>query len=95
MSNTLHEEARQIMIRVAAIGHGDIAQRRHFPELKQLGGRAELVAVAGRDPGRLVATATAFGVPRMTTIDVHPAQACMPIWNINARVTTQCTCVDG
>ncbi|MCP4380416.1 MAG: Gfo/Idh/MocA family oxidoreductase [Hyphomicrobiales bacterium] len=52
------------MIRVAAIGHGDIAHRRHFPELQQLAGRAELVAVAGRDPGRLAATAKAFGVPR-------------------------------
>ncbi len=32
-------------LRVAAIGCGDIAQRRHFPDLKALGGQAELVAI--------------------------------------------------
>jgi predicted dehydrogenase len=55
------------VIRVAAIGHGDIAHRRHFPELKQLGGKAALVAIAGRDPSRLDETARSFGVPRAYT----------------------------
>jgi predicted dehydrogenase len=40
-------------LRIAAIGYGDIAQRRHFPQLQELRGRAELVAIAGRDPARL------------------------------------------
>jgi predicted dehydrogenase len=51
------------MIRVGAIGHGDIAQRRHFPDLIDLGDRALLVAVAGRDPSRVEQVADRFGVP--------------------------------
>ena len=54
-------------IRIAAIGYGDIAQRRHFPQLAELHGRAELVAIAGRDPVRLAACAARFGVPRWST----------------------------
>ena len=54
-------------IRIAAIGHGDIAQRRHFPQLAELAGRAELVAIAGRDAGRLSACAARFGVARWST----------------------------
>lgn len=50
------------MIRVASVGHGDIARRRHFPELLELRGRAELVAIAGRDAAALEASARAFGV---------------------------------
>ena len=54
-------------VRIAAIGYGDIAQRRHFPQLAELGRRAELVAIAGRDAGKLAACATKFGVPRWST----------------------------
>ena len=50
------------MIRIAAIGHGDIAQRQHFVDLAELGGRARLVAIAGRDEASLAATAQQFGV---------------------------------
>ena len=52
-----------MVLRIAAIGYGDIAQRRHFPQLQALGGSAELVAIAGRDPGRLRDCAQRFGVP--------------------------------
>lgn len=51
------------MIRVASIGYGDIAQRSRFPELKELGDRAELVAIAGRDSKRLQACAERFDIP--------------------------------
>ena len=54
-------------LRIAAIGYGDIAQRRHFPQVLELKGRAELVAIAGRDPARLADCATRFGIPRWTT----------------------------
>lgn len=50
------------MIRIAAVGHGDIAQRRHFPDLEELGERAQLVAIAGRDESSLERTAHQFGV---------------------------------
>ncbi len=49
------------MLRVASIGCGDIAQRKHFPQLQALG-TAELVAIAGRDAGRLAECASRFGV---------------------------------
>jgi predicted dehydrogenase len=52
------------MIRIGAIGHGDIAQRRHFPQLQALAGRAELVAIAGRNRDHLADCAGRFGVPR-------------------------------
>jgi predicted dehydrogenase len=52
------------MIRIGAIGYGDIAQRRHFPQIQALAGRAELVAIAGRNRGRLAECAARFGVPR-------------------------------
>lgn len=55
------------MIRIASVGHGDIAQRRHFPELRQLSGRAELVAISGRDEASLAACAREFGVADWTT----------------------------
>ncbi len=55
------------MIRIAAIGYGDIAQRRHFPQLQELPGRATLVAIAGRDPTRLAACATKFNIPHWFT----------------------------
>lgn len=55
------------MIRLASIGYGDIAQRRHFPELRQLAGKAELVAIAGRDEAALAACATEFDIPEWTT----------------------------
>ncbi len=54
-------------LRIAAIGCGDIAQRRHFPDLQALAGRAELVAIQGRDPKALEACAARFGVPRWHT----------------------------
>lgn len=54
-------------LKIAAIGYGDIAQRRHFPQLQELRGRAELVAIAGRDPTRLAACAARFAVPRWST----------------------------
>lgn len=54
-------------IRIAAIGYGDIAQRRHFPQLLELPGRADLVAIAGRDPRRLADCATRFNVARWFT----------------------------
>lgn len=56
-----------MVLRIAAIGCGDIAQRRHFPQLQALGGTAELVAIAGRDPGRLRDCAARFGVPACYT----------------------------
>jgi len=49
------------VIRVGAIGYGDIAQRRHFPQLKELAGRAELVGISGRDRGRMAEVAGRFG----------------------------------
>ncbi|HKI55777.1 MAG TPA: Gfo/Idh/MocA family oxidoreductase [Trueperaceae bacterium] len=55
------------MIRVAAIGCGDIARRARLPELRSLAPRAELIAVAARDRGRLGACAGAFGVDRIYT----------------------------
>lgn len=51
-------------LRIAAVGYGDIAQRRHFPQLAELAGRAELVAIAGRDEARMAACAARFGVRR-------------------------------
>jgi predicted dehydrogenase len=54
-------------LRIAAIGCGDIARRRHFPDLKALGSRAELVAIQARDPQALEAFAARFGVPRWHT----------------------------
>ena len=58
------------MIRIAAIGCGDIARRARLPALQALAGDAELVAVAGRNEGRLRACADAFGV-RRTYRDTH------------------------
>ena len=55
------------MIRIAAVGHGDIAQRLHFPDLKGLGERAQLVAIAGIDESILKPTAHEFGVPSWYT----------------------------
>ena len=51
------------MIRIASIGYGDIARRRHFPELRNLGDKAQLVALAGRDEPSLAECAREFGVP--------------------------------
>jgi predicted dehydrogenase len=52
-----------MVLRIAAIGCGDIAQRRHFPQIAALQGTAELVAIAGRDQTRLRACAERFNVP--------------------------------
>ena len=51
------------MIRMASVGYGDIARRRHFPELLNLRGRAELVAIAGRDEPSLAACARELDIP--------------------------------
>jgi predicted dehydrogenase len=56
-----------MVLRIAAIGYGDIAQRRHFPEIAALHGRAELVAIAGRDRTRASGCAERFNVPRWYT----------------------------
>lgn len=56
-----------MVLRIASIGCGDIAQRRHFPELLALAGQAELVAIAGRNPVRLRDCAARFGNPRCYT----------------------------
>jgi 1,5-anhydro-D-fructose reductase (1,5-anhydro-D-mannitol-forming) len=56
-----------MVLRIAAIGCGDIAQRRHFPEIEALRGTAELVAIAGRHAGRLKDCAERFKVPRWYT----------------------------
>lgn len=55
------------MIKVASIGYGDIAQRSRFPELQQFKGRAELVAIAGRDEARMAECAKAFNIPKAYT----------------------------
>ncbi len=55
------------MIRIAAIGHGDIAQRRHFLQLQELGERAQLVAISGRDESSVARTAGQFDVPTWYT----------------------------
>lgn len=55
------------MIRIASIGYGDIAQRERFPQVRRLGERASLVAIAGRDPDRLADCGRRFGVPRLYT----------------------------
>ena len=55
------------MIRIACVGYGDIARRRHFPELRDLGGKAQLVAIAGRDESALADYARESGVPAWTT----------------------------
>jgi predicted dehydrogenase len=54
------------MLRIASIGCGDIAQRKHFPQLLALD-TAKLVAIAGRDPARLHACAARFGSPATYT----------------------------
>ena len=54
-------------LRIAAIGCGDIAQRRHFPDIAAMGEEVQLVAIAGRDPGRVQACAERFGVPKWYT----------------------------
>lgn len=59
------------MLRMAAIGCGDIAQRRHFPALQALAHAASLVAIAGRNPARTAACAAAFKIPHWTT---NPAE---------------------
>ena len=56
-----------MVLRIASIGYGDIAQRRHFPQLQALAGRAELVAIAGRDARRLRECAARFDIPRCYT----------------------------
>jgi len=56
-----------MVLRIAAIGYGDIAQRRHFPEIQALSGTAELVAIAGRDPVRVMECAERFNVPHAFT----------------------------
>lgn len=53
-----------MVLRIASIGYGDIAQRRHFPELLALAGQAELVAIAGRNPVRLRDCARRLEIPR-------------------------------
>lgn len=50
------------MIRIASVGYGDIAQRRHFPELRNLSDKAQLVALAGRDELSLADCAREFDV---------------------------------
>ncbi|HEX6972364.1 MAG TPA: Gfo/Idh/MocA family oxidoreductase [Limnochordia bacterium] len=55
------------MVRIGAIGYGDIAQRSHFPELLQLRDRARLVAIAGRNEARMAECARRFGIPRYYT----------------------------
>jgi len=55
------------MIRIGAVGYGDIAQRQHFPDLKALAGMAELVAIQGRDSAALQDCARRFDVPRWHT----------------------------
>lgn len=55
------------MIRIATVGHGDIAQRRHFVDLAALGERAKLVAISGRDESSLERTARQFDVPSWHT----------------------------
>lgn len=56
-----------MVLRIAAIGYGDIAQRKHFPQLQALRGAARLVAIAGRNPARLRDCAERFAVPRWYT----------------------------
>jgi 1,5-anhydro-D-fructose reductase (1,5-anhydro-D-mannitol-forming) len=56
-----------MVLRIAAIGCGDIAQRRHFPEIQALNGKAELVGIAGRDRARLKDCAERFKVPAWYT----------------------------
>ena len=58
------------MIRLAAIGYGDIARRARLPDLLQHRAKAELVAIAGRDRRKLEANAAAFGV-RRTYVDLE------------------------
>ncbi len=55
-----------MVLRIAAIGCGDIAQRRHFPQIAALDG-AELVAIAGRDATRVRDCAERFAVPNWFT----------------------------
>jgi 1,5-anhydro-D-fructose reductase (1,5-anhydro-D-mannitol-forming) len=56
-----------MVLRIAAIGYGDIAQRKHFPDIAALAGSAELVAIAGRDPTRVADCARRFNVPAWYT----------------------------
>ena len=51
-----------LMLRIASIGCGDIAQRRHIPQLQALP-NAELVAVAARSQSSAEACAQRFAVP--------------------------------
>jgi len=55
------------VIRVGAIGCGDIAQRSHFPNMAKLADRARLVAVAARNRERVEACARRFGIERAYT----------------------------
>ncbi len=54
------------MLRIGSIGCGDIAQRKHFPQLAEIPG-VELAAIAGRDPARLAACAARFDVRQTYT----------------------------
>ena len=56
-----------MVLRIAAIGYGDIAQRRHFPDIAALEGKAELVAIAGRQRERLQDCAKRFNIPHWFT----------------------------
>lgn len=51
------------MLRIASVGYGDIAQRSHFPSLKKLHGKAELVAICGRDAHKAAECAERFDIP--------------------------------
>ena len=54
-------------LRIGAIGCGDIAERRHFPDLRALGDEVELAAIQGRRRDAVEACAARFGVPRAET----------------------------
>ena len=57
----------EALIRIATIGYGDIAQRRHFPEMAKLAGEVELVAIAGRSEEGLRECCRRFEIPRYYT----------------------------
>lgn len=57
------------MLKLAAIGYGDIATRGHFPELAKFKDRARLVALGGRNRAKAEACAQRYGVRAYTDID--------------------------
>ncbi len=54
-------------LKLALLGAGDVARRDYLPEFHRIADRAELVAICGRDEGRVRAVADEYGIPARYT----------------------------